>query len=77
MATTTAVDSGSDTAVLVNGEAVTARAETLADLIETLGYAGLKVATAVNGGFVPERRRGETRIASGDRIEIVAPRQGG
>ena len=63
--------------LVVNGEATEAAATTLAALLDELGFAGLKVATAVNGDFVPERRRAETRLAAGDTIEVVAPRQGG
>jgi sulfur carrier protein len=63
--------------VLVNGEPVRARATMLTDLIAELGYGEAKVATALNGEFVPERARGRTPLAAGDRIEIVAPRQGG
>lgn len=63
--------------VVVNGERVRARALNLADLITELGYGEAKVATALNGDFVPERARSTAPIAPGDRIEIVAPRQGG
>lgn len=63
--------------LLVNGEAVTLRGATLADLLAELGYGSAKVATARNGEFVPERARAATPLAAGDRIEIVAPRQGG
>ena len=63
--------------LVVNGEAVEARAATLAHLLDELGYGGRKVATALNGEFVAERQRAETRIAAGDMVEIVAPRQGG
>ena len=41
----------------------------------TIGEA--KVATALNGEFVPARARAATPLKEGDRIEIVAPRQGG
>ena len=50
---------------------------TLADLLAEAGFGGLKVATAVNGDFVPERARAATTLADGDRVEVVAPRQGG
>ena len=53
------------------------RAANLAELIAELGYGDAKVATALNGEFVPERARAGTRLAPDDRIEIVAPRQGG
>jgi len=55
----------------------TTRAATLAELVAEQNLAGLKVATAHNGAFVPERARAGTPLAAGDRIEIVSPRQGG
>ena len=64
-------------ALLVNGIAAVSSATTLADLIVELGYGDGRVATARNGDFVAARLRGETLLADGDRIEIVAPRQGG
>lgn len=64
-------------AIMVNGEQVTTRAATLADLLADRSLADRKVATAHNGDFVPERARGEVRLKAGDRIEIVSPRQGG
>ncbi len=63
--------------VLVNGEVVRSHAANLAELIAELGYGDAKVATALNGEFVPERARAGTRLAPDDKIEIVAPRQGG
>ena len=61
----------------VNGESLSTQAATLLELLADLGYAESRVATAVNGDFVPERRRVEYRLAAGDKVEIVAPRQGG
>jgi sulfur carrier protein len=61
----------------VNGETVEARTSSLAALMVELGYAGRKVATAVNGEFVAERARAATTLGAGDQIEIVAPRHGG
>jgi sulfur carrier protein len=63
--------------IIVNGEATETEARTLADLIASLGFAQGAVATARNGDFVPRGARAETALALGDRIEIVAPRQGG
>ena len=63
--------------LIVNGEPTPVTAATLADLLTVLGYGDRKVATALNGEFVPERVRAEPRIAAGDRVEIVSPRQGG
>jgi sulfur carrier protein len=61
----------------VNGSPIASAAGTLADLVIEQGYADAKVATALNGEFVPARRRAETSVADGDRIEILSARQGG
>ena len=63
--------------IVVNGEAKETAAATLAELLAALGYGERKIATARNGDFVPERKRQATELSPGDRIEIVAPRQGG
>lgn len=63
--------------IIVNGETTKTHAKNLDDLIAALGYTHAKVATAVNGEFVPATAREETRIVENDAIEIVAPRQGG
>lgn len=61
----------------VNGEAREVAATTLAEALEALGFGGMRVATAVNGDFVPASARAATRLAPGDRIEVLAPMQGG
>lgn len=61
----------------VNGETRQSSSDTLLALLADLGYGADRVATAVNGDFVPERLRAERRLAAGDCVEIVAPRQGG
>ena len=63
--------------VVVNGESRDVQAATLAGALTALDYAGATVATALNGEFVPKRAREATPVKEGDRIEIVAPRQGG
>lgn len=63
--------------LVVNGEAVDSTATTLADLLAELGKAQAKVATAVNEQFVPAGLRAAQALNKGDRVEIVAPRQGG
>ena len=63
--------------LLVNGEPQEVPAATLADALQSLDLAEAKVATALNGEFVPARARASTLVKDGDRIEIVAPRQGG
>ena len=49
----------------------------LARALAELGFGDRIVATAVNGDFVPARKRAETALSEGDRIEVVAPMQGG
>ena len=63
--------------VSVNGELRTTAARTLAELVVEAGFAEAKIATALNGVFVPQAARAERLIAEGDRVEIVSPRQGG
>lgn len=63
--------------ILVNGERLTTKARSLEELCAALGFAGAKIATAVNGSFVAAPAREATRLAEADEIEIVAPRQGG
>lgn len=63
--------------LLLNGAPQEIAARTLAEALAELGYAGRIVATAVNGDFVPARRRAEVTLKDGDRIEVVAPMQGG
>jgi sulfur carrier protein len=63
--------------LVVNGEVQEVPASTLADALQSLDLAEAKVATALNGEFVPARERQATALKDGDRIEIVAPRQGG
>jgi sulfur carrier protein len=71
------VESDTRLRIIVNGEATETAAATLAKLVAELGFAEAQVATAVNGDFVPRAARAATALAHGDRIEIVAPRQGG
>lgn len=65
------------TSIMLNGERIETEAPTLADLVAGRGYAQTAVATAVNGAFVPREARAATLLAAGDKVEIVAPRQGG
>ncbi len=63
--------------LVVNGESQELPAATLAEALQSLDFAEAKVATALNGEFVPARARASTPVKDGDRIEIVSPRQGG
>jgi sulfur carrier protein len=68
---------GQRVGVVVNGERTESWAVSLAELVTELGFSGDQVATALNGDFVPRQARATTGLAAGDKIEIVAPRQGG
>jgi sulfur carrier protein len=63
--------------LIVNGEKHDIDATTLAGALRALEYGEAKLATALNGEFVPARARAATPVNEGDRIEILAPRQGG
>ena len=63
--------------IVLNGEPREVRGPRLADALDELGFGGSTVATAVNGSFVPAPSRAATELAEGDRLEVLAPRQGG
>jgi sulfur carrier protein len=50
---------------------------TVADLVRELALQGKRIAVERNGEIVPKSRHGDTRIAAGDRVEIVAAVGGG
>jgi sulfur carrier protein len=64
-------------AVLVNGERKETGAASLGELVAQLGFNEGQVATALNGDFVPRQSRAAIPLVADDKIEIVAPRQGG
>lgn len=63
--------------ILVNGLWHDTDAEQLAAALGELGYGDTAVATAVNGEFVSSEARARTALADGDRVEVLAPMQGG
>ncbi|GBQ23805.1 thiamine biosynthesis protein ThiS [Acetobacter estunensis NRIC 0472] len=63
--------------IVVNDEPKVVAARTLATLIGELGLADARIATAVDGAFVPASGRENLALTDGMKIEIVAPRQGG
>lgn len=63
--------------IILNGTAATTPARTVLELVELHQLSALKIATAVNGRFVPAAGRATTALNDGDRVEIVSPRQGG
>ncbi|HEY0766561.1 MAG TPA: sulfur carrier protein ThiS [Steroidobacteraceae bacterium] len=63
--------------ILVNGAWRETSATELSPVLEELGYGDSVVTTAVNGEFVAVGVRPRTRLAEGDRVEVLAPMQGG
>lgn len=52
-------------------------APTLAAVLTDLGFGSSVVATAINGEFVAAHARSRTPVQEGDRVEVLAPMQGG
>lgn len=50
---------------------------TVAALVESLGYAGKRIAVERNGEIVPRGRHADVVLADGDRLEIVVAVGGG
>ncbi|TLZ18520.1 MAG: sulfur carrier protein ThiS [Gammaproteobacteria bacterium] len=63
--------------IIVNGAWRETVALELSAALQELGYGEAVVATAVNGEFVAAAVRAGTRLAEGDRVEVLAPMQGG
>jgi sulfur carrier protein len=62
--------------LIINGTVQDVAATTLDALLSELNKSA-RVATAVNETFVPAADRDKTRLSEGDRVEILAPMQGG
>jgi sulfur carrier protein len=63
--------------VTVNGEAREILSASVDALLAELDYEGTHFAIALNYDVLPRSRWAETRLKSGDEIEIITPRQGG
>ena len=63
--------------ISVNGDLHEVANTSLESVLAELGFADAKVATAVNSEFVPAALRTTTQLHEGDRIEVLAPMQGG
>ncbi|MCY4179335.1 MAG: sulfur carrier protein ThiS [Litoreibacter sp.] len=61
----------------LNGAPIEADSATLSDLLVAQGYGEARVATAVNGAFVPATMRATHTLNDGDQVEVLAPMQGG
>ncbi len=63
--------------IRVNGIDCDVKAADLESLLAELDYSDQTVATALNQTFVRKKDRATTKIADGDQVEILTPRQGG
>lgn len=61
----------------VNGTARDIAAATVEAALAELGWAEARVATALNGDFLPASARAAQALREGDRLEVLAPMQGG
>ena len=62
--------------ITINGNSQLIQANNLEDLLLELKYQG-RLATALNENFIPLSERKKTILKDGDRVEIVAPMEGG
>lgn len=63
--------------ILVNGVWRDTAACDVDSALKEMGFGEAPVATALNGEFVPTPARHGARLAEGDRLEVLAPMQGG
>jgi sulfur carrier protein len=63
--------------IKVNGVTTSIKSKTVDAVLAELGYTDARVATALNGNFVPAESRADAPCHDGDQLEIVAPKQGG
>ena len=61
----------------INGEPREISSASVDALLAELDYEGTHFAVAVNYDVLPKSRWAETRLKTGDEIEIITPRQGG
>ncbi|WP_122073466.1 sulfur carrier protein ThiS [Pseudophaeobacter sp. EL27] len=63
--------------ITVNAKPHDISAATLDAALTELGLISPALATALNGAFVSRAKRVDTQLTEGDRIEVLAPMQGG
>ncbi len=63
--------------ITINGNPCEVENTVLARILEEAGYRSPHIATAVNGVFVHRQSRAEIMLSEGDRLEVVAPIEGG
>ena len=63
--------------ITLNGMARDLPGPSVAEAMEQAGLGAVRVATALNGDFLPAALRATTMLKDGDALEVVAPMQGG
>ena len=64
--------------LMINGQARDlAGTPTITDVLAQMGHARGTVSVAINETFVPRSLYDEATLDEGDRVDIVAPQQGG
>lgn len=58
--------------VTINGHALPAAGQSVAQYLESAGYDPKRVAVERNGGIVPKAQYGETVLQDGDCVEVVS-----
>ncbi|MDO5529449.1 MAG: sulfur carrier protein ThiS [Paracoccus sp. (in: a-proteobacteria)] len=61
----------------LNGETRAIASTTVDAALAELGFKDAAVATALNGEFLPAPAREAQKLQEGDRLEVLAPMQGG
>lgn len=63
--------------IIVNATEHNVQSFDLAAALAELGYSSQAIATAVNGRFIAASERAATPLHANDRVEVLAPMQGG
>ena len=63
--------------ITLNGAARDLTGPSVQDILTEIGLGTARVATALNGNFLPAGNRAATTLKDGDALEVVAPMQGG
>ena len=63
--------------ITLNGAVRDLTGPTVTDTLAEIGLGTARVATALNGDFLPAAARASTTLKDGDALEVVAPMQGG
>lgn len=63
--------------IIVNAHPHEITGAILSAALTELGFTSGAMATALNGQFIPAEARARTVLSEGDRLEVLAPMQGG